>query len=89
MKKKEVEEKKKDKEKELQPFEKRLAVPDLGDFENKQSKIDPNLGFAPSSCSPLSLHIMPPKGRASKASKNHPSRKSTRKVQKTARFEQA
>ena len=31
---------------ELQPFAKMLAVPDLGDFENKQSKIDPNLGFA-------------------------------------------
>jgi len=30
----------------LQPFAKRLAVPDLGDFENKQSKIDPNLGFS-------------------------------------------
>ena len=32
---------------------------------------------------------MPPKGRASEASKKHPSRKSTRKVQKTARSEQA
>ena len=31
---------------ELQPFSKRLAVPDPGDFENKQNKIDLNLGFA-------------------------------------------
>jgi len=30
----------------LQPFAKRLAVPDLGDFENKQTEIDPILGFA-------------------------------------------
>jgi hypothetical protein len=29
----------------LQPFAKRLAVPGLRDFENKQNKIDPNVGF--------------------------------------------
>jgi hypothetical protein len=29
----------------LQPFAKRLAVPDLGDFENKQNKINPIIGF--------------------------------------------
>ena len=29
----------------LQPFAKRLAVADLGDFENKQRKTDPKLGF--------------------------------------------
>jgi len=30
----------------LQPFAKRLAVPDLGDFENKQNKINPIVGFS-------------------------------------------
>jgi hypothetical protein len=29
----------------LQPFAKRLAVTDLGDYENEQHKIDPNIGF--------------------------------------------
>jgi hypothetical protein len=32
--------------KHLQPFAKRLAVTELGDFENKQSKIDPSVGFS-------------------------------------------
>ena len=30
----------------LQPFAKRLAVPDLGDFENKQNKTNPIVGFS-------------------------------------------
>ena len=30
----------------LQLFAKRLAVPDLGDFENKQNKINPIVGFS-------------------------------------------
>ena len=30
----------------LQPFAKRLAVPDLGDFENKQNKTNPIIGFS-------------------------------------------
>jgi hypothetical protein len=30
----------------LQPFAKMLAVTDLGDFENKQSKIDPSVGIS-------------------------------------------
>jgi hypothetical protein len=31
----------------LQPFAKRLAVADLGNYENKQLTTDPKLGFAP------------------------------------------
>jgi hypothetical protein len=31
----------------LQPFAKRLAVTNLGNYENKQYTIDPKLGFTP------------------------------------------
>jgi hypothetical protein len=31
----------------LQPFAKRLAVTNLGNYENKQYTTDPKLGFAP------------------------------------------
>jgi hypothetical protein len=70
----------------LQPFAKMLAVPDLGGFKNKQHKMDPNVGFY--DLCPR-YHIMPSKNTISKPSKNSAMRKSTRKVVKTTRAQQA